>query len=89
MVAMAPDANEQVIDLHALDSKKLKQFSKQEQFEYVKSIPTHRVEGIERITYWFSHPQWLTAYWPAVLTWFVFFFASTMFVSFLNTRDRK
>lgn len=89
MVAMAPNTEEQVADLHAIDPHKLTQLSSQERTEYVKSIPMYRVQGIERITYWFSHPQWFMRWWPAVTTWFLFFFAATVSVSYLNARDRK
>lgn len=89
MVALAPDADEQVIDLKAIAPEKTKTLSKQEAIEYVQSIPTHRVHGIERLTYWFTNAWWLTAYWRAVLTWFLFFFGATSLVSFLNVRDHR
>ena len=89
MVVWAPDADERVADLRAVDPDKLTQLSEQEQTEYIKTIPMHRVQGIERMTYWFSHPQWLGWLWPGVITWFSFFFASTVFVSYLNVRDKK
>lgn len=89
MVAMAPDTDEQVADLRAIDPNKMAQLSEQEQTEHIKSIPMHRVQGIERITYLFSHPQWLMGWWRGLITSFLFFFASTLLVSVLNARDEK
>ena len=89
MVALAPDADEPVADLRAIDPDKLTQLSEQEQTEFIKTIPMHRAQGIKRMTYWFSHPQWIMWLWPGVVTWFLFFFASTVFVSYLNAREKK
>jgi hypothetical protein len=89
MIAMAPDANESVADLRAIDPDKMNKLTEQERIEYLKTIPMHRVQGLERITYWFSHPQWFMGWWRAVISWFALFFASTVIVSFLNTRDQK
>lgn len=89
MVAMAPDAAEKVVDLHAIDPDKMKALSQDERAEYVKSLPWHRVQGVERLTYWFSHPQWLMGWWRSALFWFLFFFAATTLVSFLNAKDQR
>jgi hypothetical protein len=89
-VALAPDTDQQVPDPRALETDKINSSSTPEQVaEYVKTIPMHKVQGIERITYWFSHPHWYIGLWRGVITWFLFFFASTVFVSFLNARDKK
>ena len=89
MIAMAPDANEPVADFRAIDSGNVNKLTKQERIEHLTSIRMHRVQGLERVTYWFSHPQWFMGWWRAAISWFALFFASTVIVSFLNTRDQK
>jgi hypothetical protein len=89
MVATAPDAHEPVADFRALNPEKMDKLSDREQGDAIKAIPMHRVQGWERITYWFSHPQWLRAWWQAAISWFLMFFAATAAVSFLNTRKQN
>jgi hypothetical protein len=88
MFTFAPAEGEEVVDLRAIDPEKMSQLSGQEFDKYVQSIPTRRLEGWERITYGFTHPQWLLFYWRAVLSWFLIIFASTVVVSYWNETDR-
>jgi hypothetical protein len=89
MIALAPANGEPVVDLRSVDPHRLETLSKQDFQEYAKTLPVRRVHGLERVTYWFTHPQWLQLYWRAVITWFGIIFAATSIVSFLNTRDNQ
>jgi hypothetical protein len=82
-----PDDGAQVVDLKSVDPKSAVQADGQ-----AAVVPVRRVEGWQRITYWFDHPNGLALlkgmYWPAAIAWFVLFFAMTVFISYAAKRDR-
>jgi hypothetical protein len=92
MIPHIPAEGAEVADLKAIDPKKAARLSPRETAEYIHSIPMRRVEGWERLTYWFQHPNGLLflrwTYWPAAVGWFMLFFVATVFVSYQATRER-
>ena len=89
IVPLAPDAGTEVPEFRGIDPDKMNSLSERGKVEYLQTIPTHRVQGIERFTWLLSNPWWVEAYWRGIVTWFVLFLASTVLVSFLNARDRR
>jgi hypothetical protein len=83
-----PDEGAHVVDLKAVDPKNMTQAHEQR----TVVVPVRRVEGWQRITYWFDHPNGSAllknTYWPAAIAWFLLFFAATSFISYSATRDR-
>lgn len=89
IISYVPDETEEVIDLSELEPERTSQMSAQELEDYVTSLPTRRLEGLERFTYPFTHPQILHFYLQGVIMWFVGLFIATVLVTFWNTRAQR
>ncbi len=83
-----PEEGEMVVDLGAIDLDAISRMSEQEFEESLRIIPMRRVEGMERYTYQFTHPQYFHFYWRGVLSAFVWVFLATIVVSYLNHRKK-
>ena len=88
-IIMAPSAGEEVIDLGAIDADELSEISDADFDQYMQSVPTRRLRGVERFKYIFTHPQYWQFYILSVFAVFVWFFASTLLVSYLHIRRRS
>lgn len=54
----------------------------------VQSVPTRRLQGFERLGYMLLNRQWVSLYWPTMLTSFAALLTVTVVVSILNARDQ-
>ena len=52
----------------------------------LQNIPTRRVHGLERITFWFSTPYVWPIYFASAATCFAMFLLATLAVSYWNSR---
>ena len=86
---MVPDAGEVVVDLAAIDTDRLDQMSDEEFARYTRDPPMRRLDGIERFTYYFSHPQFWHFYSLGVAASFLWLFVATTLVSYLHVRRKR
>lgn len=84
-----PGEAEEVLDLASIDANQLEGMSPEAFEELVTAIPTKRLEGLERFTYQFTHPQYFHFYYRGVAFAFVWLFLATIAVSYLGHRSRR
>ena len=84
---LLPAGGEEVIDLGSIDASQLESMSPDEIGSVIETNPTRRVEGFERFTFQFTHPQFLRFYLPSVAVSFFWLLAATVAVSYLGLRS--
>ena len=86
---LAPEEGEMVAGLAAIDPESIGRMSDEEFNTSMREIPMRRVEGIERFTYPFTHPQYFYFYARGVLSAFFWVFLATIIVSYLNQKKNE
>ena len=81
-------ASDDAIDLGALENGQL-QDEIGENIQIVDNIPTRRLEGLEKFTYQFTHPQFFQHYLRGVVTSFVWLLFATLTASYFGQRHRN
>jgi hypothetical protein len=85
-----PADGESVVDLRAVSTQELGRISSEAELdEYMDRVPLRKVSGLDRFTYYFSHPQLAFFYFKSVLALFVPIFAATVLVSYLHVRGKR
>ncbi len=88
-IMVSPEDGEMVPDLATIDSNELEGMSSKELEERVNEIPMRKVEGIERFTYQFTHPQYFHFYIGGVLSFFPLYLLATILVSYGHVRNDR
>lgn len=86
-VMLVPEDSEMVVDLSAIDPDEMSRMSDEKFQERMSDIPMRRIEGFERLTYPFTHPQYARFYVRGVILAFTWILLATLIVSFLNFRE--
>lgn len=55
----------------------------------IQGLPSRRLEGLEKLTYQFQHPQFFRFYLNSAALSFVWFFLATLLVSHFGRRRRN
>jgi len=87
--AVVPTEGEAVLDLASIDASQLERMSPEEFEGIVDAVPTRKLEGLERFTYQFTHPQFLRFYLRGVAVSFIWLLFATVIVSYLGHRSRS
>lgn len=88
-VVIIPEEGSEIPDLASIDSNRLQGSSSDEIQEYMNDIPVRKLEGIERYTYQFKHPQFLYFYTRGMAVAFVWLLLATATVTYLGGRGRN
>ncbi len=86
---VVPVDGEKVLDLTSIDASQLESMSPGEFEGFVNSVPTKKLEGLERFTYQFTHPQYFHFYFRSVAVSFIWLFLATVAASYLGHRTRS
>ena len=86
---LVPEEGEVVLDLESFDADQLEGMSPEDFGGFVTSVPTRRLEGLERFTYPFTHPQYFRFYYRSVAIAFIWLFLATVVASYLGHRSRS
>ena len=86
---VVPAEGEEVLDLASIDANQLESMSPEAIEGFIDSVPTRKLEGLERFTYQFTHPQFFRFYYRGVAVSFVWLFLATVVVSYLGHRSRS
>jgi hypothetical protein len=74
-------------DLSSIDADQLEKMSPDDLGEYMETVPMRKLEGFDRFTYPFTHPQFFHFYLRGAATSFVWLFLATTAVSYLGHRS--
>ena len=88
-IVVVPEEGEDVLNMASIDAKQLESMPSDEFREYVQSIPKKKIEGTERFTYPFTHPQFFHFYFRSAAESFCWLFVATALVSYLGHRSRS
>jgi hypothetical protein len=83
---LVPSEGEEVLDLESISPSQLENMPPEDLGDFVDTLPTRKVEGFERFTYQFTHPQFMHFYLPSVAVSFVWLLIATVAVSYLSHR---
>jgi hypothetical protein len=87
--AVLPAEGQAVLDLTSIGANQRVSMSPGEFGDFVNSVPTRKLEGLERFTYQFTHPQYFHFYFRSVAISFIWLFLATVVVSYRGHRTRS
>ena len=84
---MMTGAGYAMVDIGALDYAQLESIVEEDTVVVLEDVPMRELEGVDQLTYQFTHPQFLWYYSRAVAVSFVWLFLATLAVSCLGRRS--